>query len=144
VRTQLTSGQCMRCVRDVRETDDVRVVMARNQTPLVSTPFESVDYYVNIRKCLTASNFMHVAHLEQRRVHVCCVHATHSARAQWALFDCEGQSGGDAAPVTRPRPQARMGRLQRTCAHNQELHQVRLALAIGGNVFQFTRTAAEL
>ena len=38
--------------------------MARFQLPLSSTPFESKDYYINIRKALVSGFFMHVAHLD--------------------------------------------------------------------------------
>jgi pre-mRNA-splicing factor ATP-dependent RNA helicase DHX15/PRP43 len=33
--------------------------------PLVSTPFDDPDYYVNLRKCILAGNFLQVAHLER-------------------------------------------------------------------------------
>jgi pre-mRNA-splicing factor ATP-dependent RNA helicase DHX15/PRP43 len=40
-------------------------VMERVGVPLVSTPFESPDFYLNIRKALTGSMFMQVGHLER-------------------------------------------------------------------------------
>ena len=39
-----------------------------------------------------------------------------------SLSDSEGQPGGTAPPVHRSGPQARMGAVQRVCAHHQELH----------------------
>ena len=34
--------------------------------PLVSTDFESPDYYTNLRRCLSAGLFMQVAHLQKQ------------------------------------------------------------------------------
>jgi pre-mRNA-splicing factor ATP-dependent RNA helicase DHX15/PRP43 len=55
--------------RALKQADSVRSqlarVMERLNVPLVSTPFESADYYLNIRKSLTNSMFMHVGHLER-------------------------------------------------------------------------------
>jgi|TARA_B100000085_G_C18407995_1_gene457414 pre-mRNA-splicing factor ATP-dependent RNA helicase DHX15/PRP43 len=39
--------------------------MERLNIPLVSTPFDDPDYYVNLRKCILAGNFLQVAHLER-------------------------------------------------------------------------------
>ena len=39
--------------------------MERLNVPLVSTPFDDPDYYVNLRKCILAGNFLQVAHLER-------------------------------------------------------------------------------
>ena len=33
---------------------------------MVSTDFESQDYYLNLRKCLAAGLFMQVAHLQKQ------------------------------------------------------------------------------
>ena len=40
-------------------------IMERVQLPFVSTPFQSKDYYTNLRKSITAGFFMQVAHLER-------------------------------------------------------------------------------
>jgi len=39
--------------------------MRRFNLPLVSTDFNSPDYYLNIRKAIVAGYFMQVAHLER-------------------------------------------------------------------------------
>jgi hypothetical protein len=53
----------------MKAAENVRVqlsrIMKRLNLPLVSTEFTSKDYYVNIRKALTAGYFMQVAHLEK-------------------------------------------------------------------------------
>ena len=55
--------------RSMKSADDVRIQLARlmDQYKLrrVSTDFKSRDYYINIRKSLTAGFFMQVAHLER-------------------------------------------------------------------------------
>jgi pre-mRNA-splicing factor ATP-dependent RNA helicase DHX15/PRP43 len=55
--------------RSLKQADSVRSqlarVMERVGVPLVSTPFESPDFYLNIRKALTGSMFMQVGHLER-------------------------------------------------------------------------------
>ena len=71
--------------RALKQADSVRNQlarsMARHNVPLVSTPFESIDYYTNIRRALAASMFMHVGHLERsghvsrRRCVLCSVRA---------------------------------------------------------------------
>jgi len=54
--------------RSLKQADDVRGQLARVMTNfglrLVSTPFSSKEYYVNIRRAITAGFFMQVAHLE--------------------------------------------------------------------------------
>lgn len=45
-----------------------------------------------------------------------------SSGAHRPLPDREGQPGGAAAPFHRAGPQARVGAVQRVCAHHQELH----------------------
>jgi len=56
-------------VRSLKAADNVRQqlsrIMRRFNLPLVSTDFASQDYYLNIRKSLTAGFFMQVAHLER-------------------------------------------------------------------------------
>mmetsp|Transcript_14130 Transcript_14130/g.44549 ORF Transcript_14130/g.44549 Transcript_14130/m.44549 type:complete len:723 (+) Transcript_14130:10-2178(+) len=42
-----------------------RILQQRLNVPLLSTDFNSPDYYVNIRKAIVAGNFMQVAHLER-------------------------------------------------------------------------------
>jgi len=55
--------------RSLASADNVRNqlqrIMERLRLKLVSTPFESKDYYTNIRKCTVAGFFMQVAHLER-------------------------------------------------------------------------------
>lgn len=46
-----------------------------------------------------------------------------SLGAYWALPDHQGQPGCPATPHYLPGPQARVGVVQRVCAHHQELHQ---------------------
>jgi pre-mRNA-splicing factor ATP-dependent RNA helicase DHX15/PRP43 len=43
----------------------LRSAVVRMNLKLVSTPFESKEYYTNIRKCLVEGFFMQVAHLER-------------------------------------------------------------------------------
>lgn len=56
--------------RSVQSAESVRDqlsrIMTKLQLPLVSTEFSSGDYYINIRKCLTAGLFMQVAHLQKQ------------------------------------------------------------------------------
>ena len=49
--------------RDVR--NQLANIMNRLNIPINSTPFESRDYYPNIRKAITSGFFMQVAHLER-------------------------------------------------------------------------------
>ena len=55
--------------RTMKSADNVRLqlarIMKRFNLALVSTDFNSKDYYVNIRKALVAGYFMQVAHLEK-------------------------------------------------------------------------------
>lgn len=55
--------------RTMKSAEDVRKqlgrIMQRFEIPLISTDFESKEYYVNIRKALVAGFFMQVAHLER-------------------------------------------------------------------------------
>mmetsp|Transcript_3416 Transcript_3416/g.4807 ORF Transcript_3416/g.4807 Transcript_3416/m.4807 type:complete len:716 (+) Transcript_3416:230-2377(+) len=55
--------------RSMASADNVRNqlqrIMQRLDLTLVSTSFESKNYYTNIRKCLVAGMFMQVAHLER-------------------------------------------------------------------------------
>jgi len=54
--------------RSLKQADDVRGQLSRVLSglgmKLVSTPFSSKDYYVNIRRAIAAGFFMQVAHLE--------------------------------------------------------------------------------
>ena len=56
-------------LRSLESADNVRQqlkrIMERCDEELVSTPFTDNNYYVNIRKALTAGFFMQVAHLEK-------------------------------------------------------------------------------
>jgi len=55
--------------RSLKNADDVRAqlarLMVREGLDLVSTDFSSSDYYINIRKALTAGFFMQVAHVDR-------------------------------------------------------------------------------
>jgi pre-mRNA-splicing factor ATP-dependent RNA helicase DHX15/PRP43 len=55
--------------RSLKSADNVREqlqrLMSKHGLALSSTNFESADYYVNIRKSMTAGFFMQVAHLER-------------------------------------------------------------------------------
>lgn len=55
--------------RTMKSAENVRVqlqrIMSRLNIPIKSTPFDSRDYYVNIRKSLLCGFFMQVAHLEK-------------------------------------------------------------------------------
>jgi pre-mRNA-splicing factor ATP-dependent RNA helicase DHX15/PRP43 len=55
--------------RSMKAADNVRTqlsrIMRRFNLPLVSTEFNSPDYYLNIRKALVAGFFMQAAHLER-------------------------------------------------------------------------------
>jgi len=55
--------------RAMKQSDNVREqlsrLMQRFDIPLVATHFQDQDYYLNIRKALTAGFFMQVAHLER-------------------------------------------------------------------------------
>ncbi|KAG2442561.1 hypothetical protein HXX76_002647 [Chlamydomonas incerta] len=56
--------------RSLKSADSVRTQLGRICTrmnlKLVSTPFESKEYYTNIRKAVTAGFFMQVAHLQRQ------------------------------------------------------------------------------
>lgn len=56
--------------RSMQSADNVREqlsrIMKKLSLPLNSTDFNSMDYYVNIRKCLVAGIFMQVAHLQKQ------------------------------------------------------------------------------
>jgi pre-mRNA-splicing factor ATP-dependent RNA helicase DHX15/PRP43 len=53
----------------MKAADNVRTqlsrIMRRFDLPLVSTEFNSPDYYLNIRKALVSGFFMQAAHLER-------------------------------------------------------------------------------
>ena len=55
--------------RTMKSADNVRTqlakIMQRFNLPLKSTPFESKEYYINIRKTLVSGFFMQVAHYER-------------------------------------------------------------------------------
>lgn len=55
--------------RSLKSADNVRLqlsrIMKRFELPMVSTDFNSKDYYINIRKAILAGHFMQVAHLEK-------------------------------------------------------------------------------
>lgn len=85
--------------RTLKAADNVRMqlarIMRRHHVPLNSTDFNSKDYYVNIRKALTAGFFMQVAHLERTghyltvkdnqavQLHPSCCLKT---KPEWVLF----------------------------------------------------------
>ena len=56
--------------RSMQSVDNVREqltrIMRKLNLPLVSTDFSSNDYYLNIRRCLSAGLFMQVAHLQKQ------------------------------------------------------------------------------
>ncbi|KAJ1438813.1 DEAH-box nuclear pre-mRNA splicing factor [Ochromonadaceae sp. CCMP2298] len=56
--------------RSMQSCESVREQLARIMTklrlPLLSTDFNSADYYSNIRRCLTSGLFMQVAHLQKQ------------------------------------------------------------------------------
>lgn len=56
--------------RSLQSADNVRNqlsrIMKKCSLPLLSTDFSSSDYYVNIRRCLSAGLFMQVAHLQKQ------------------------------------------------------------------------------
>eukprot|EP00775_Hariotina_reticulata_P007952 gene7952-8150_t len=56
--------------RSLKAADSVRTQLSRIcqrlNVRLVSTPFEDKNYYINIRKAITAGYFMQVAHLERQ------------------------------------------------------------------------------
>lgn len=55
--------------RSLKSANSVRTqlqsIMSRCQLEMISTDFESKDYYINIRKCLVEGFFMQIAHLER-------------------------------------------------------------------------------
>ena len=57
------NSRTMKSAENVRE--QLQRIMTRQSLPLRSTPFESKDYYNNIRKALVAGFFMQVAHHER-------------------------------------------------------------------------------
>lgn len=85
--------------RSIQSADNVRKqlerLMIKLNLPLVSTDFNSADYYTNIRKCLAAGMFMQVAHM-QRQGHyltvkdqqVVAIHPSSvlDSKPQWILF----------------------------------------------------------
>ncbi len=86
--------------RALKSADSVRQqlvrIMARLRLPLVSTPFESGDYYHNIRRALVAGFFMQVAHAERGGVYstvkddqIVYVHptATIADKPEWLLYN---------------------------------------------------------
>jgi pre-mRNA-splicing factor ATP-dependent RNA helicase DHX15/PRP43 len=86
--------------RNMKSAENVRVqlarIMKRLNLPLVSTEFTSKDYYVNIRKGLTAGYFMQVAHLEKtghyltvKDNQVVALHPSHCLdhKPDWVLYN---------------------------------------------------------
>jgi pre-mRNA-splicing factor ATP-dependent RNA helicase DHX15/PRP43 len=85
--------------RSIQSAENVRNQLERQMKkmalPMVSAPFESPDYYTNLRKCLTAGLFMQVAHL-QRQGHyltakdnqVVAIHPSSvvDKKPEWLLF----------------------------------------------------------
>lgn len=70
-------------------------IMKKLSLPLLSTDFSSLEYYHNIRKCLTGGLFMQVAHLQKQGHYLTCkdnqVVAIHpssvlDSKPPWVLF----------------------------------------------------------
>jgi len=63
-------------LRSLKSADNVRQqlkhIMERCDEELVSTQFTDSNYYINIRKVLTAGFFMQVAHLEKSGHYLTC------------------------------------------------------------------------
>jgi pre-mRNA-splicing factor ATP-dependent RNA helicase DHX15/PRP43 len=55
--------------RSMTSAEEVRTqlqkIMEKYNLPMLSPPFESIEYYQNIKKCILSGYFMHVAHLEK-------------------------------------------------------------------------------
>ncbi|CAI2175126.1 501_t:CDS:2 [Funneliformis geosporum] len=86
--------------RSLKSADNVRQqlkrIMERCDEELVSTPFTDSNYYLNIRKALTAGFFMQVAHLEKSGHYLTCkdnqivqLHPSSSLKHQpeWVLYN---------------------------------------------------------
>jgi pre-mRNA-splicing factor ATP-dependent RNA helicase DHX15/PRP43 len=86
--------------RSLKSADNVRQQLAKIMTKaglkLVSTDFQSKDYYVNIRKCMVEGFFMQVAHLERSGHYLTCkdnqVVALHPSgclddKPEWVLYN---------------------------------------------------------
>jgi HrpA-like RNA helicase len=63
-------GRSLASANNVR--DQLKRIMERLGLALVSTPFESKDYYTNIRKCTVAGFFMQVCAFESARLRARC------------------------------------------------------------------------
>ncbi|PKC08384.1 P-loop containing nucleoside triphosphate hydrolase protein [Rhizophagus irregularis] len=87
-------------IRSLKSADNVRQqlkrIMERCDEELVSTPFTDGNYYINIRKALTAGFFMQVAHLEKSGHYLTCkdnqivqLHPSSSLKHQpeWVLYN---------------------------------------------------------
>ncbi|GES82659.1 pre-mRNA-splicing factor ATP-dependent RNA helicase PRP43 [Rhizophagus clarus] len=87
-------------IRSLKSADNVRQqlkrIMERCDEELVSTPFTDSNYYINIRKALTAGFFMQVAHLEKSGHYLTCkdnqivqLHPSSSLKHQpeWVLYN---------------------------------------------------------
>lgn len=85
----------------------------------ISTDFKSKDYYLNIRKALVAGFFMQVAHLE-RNGHYVTVKDNQLVNLHPSTVGPYFAANHNA--LLGPRPQARMGPLQRIRAYNKEFH----------------------
>ncbi|CAI9106795.1 OLC1v1006018C1 [Oldenlandia corymbosa var. corymbosa] len=76
--------------RSLKLADSIRQqlagIMARLNLRLCSTNFNSVEYYVNIRKAVLAGYFMQVAHLERRAGHYYCLTMKHKQDDQVAYL----------------------------------------------------------
>ncbi|CAM9961266.1 unnamed protein product [Heterosigma akashiwo] len=86
--------------RSMVSADNVRAqlqrIMQRLDLTLVSTSFDSKNYYTNIRKCLVAGMFMQVAHLERtghyltvKDNQVVSIHPSSvlDVKPQWVLYE---------------------------------------------------------
>jgi pre-mRNA-splicing factor ATP-dependent RNA helicase DHX15/PRP43 len=88
-------------MRSLKSADNVREqlkrIMERFKFDLsVNTPFDSRDYYVNIRKALASGFFMQVAHLERTGHYLTCkdnqvvgIHPSTTLKHQpeWVLYN---------------------------------------------------------
>ena len=119
--------------RAMKSADNVREqlskIMARLGLAVVSTDFASKDYYVNIRKALTAGFFMQVAHTQKTGQYMTVKdnQIVRRAREGWGgrgsspLDVPPPPPAGGTAPLDGARPQARVCHLQRVRADDEEL-----------------------
>ena len=118
--------------RSLKNADNVRSqlvrIMERMGVQMVSTPFDHPSYWRNIRQALTAGFFMQVAHLERNGVYNTAKdnQVRSGQHVLWfrgfVISDLKHSLARSTSPILLPRPEARMGAVQRVCAHSEELH----------------------